>query len=70
MKRQKLEDRHSVRIAAVVDEWNEAESRYKKLKVQDSDLALKKMNSKLKSIYITLLAYCKDNTLRVARLSS
>lgn len=59
-KRQKLEDRHSRRIAAVVDEWDEVETRYKKLKVQDSDAAKEKMNKTLKAFKETLRVLERD----------
>ena len=48
-KRQKMEETHRTRIAAVVDEWDEAERRYKKLKEKDPVSAAQKMNSKFDS---------------------
>lgn len=44
-KRQKLEENHQSKIAAVVDEWDEAELRYKKLKNTNLALAQEKMRS-------------------------
>ena len=41
-----MEDRHRNQIAAVVDEWDEAERRYNKLKGQDPVAAEEKMKSK------------------------
>ena len=49
-KRQKLEEGHRSKIAAVVDEWDEAEARYKKMKTQDPKGAQEKM----KSIYLSI----------------
>ena len=46
-KRQKLDERHQGKIAAVVDEWDEAESRYKKMKSSNLVKAQEKMRSKL-----------------------
>ena len=51
-KRQKLEKGHQSKMAAVVDEWDEAERRYKKLKVKDSAAAQDKMISMFFSRYI------------------
>ena len=45
-KREKLEERHQTKIAAVVDEWDEAEARYKKMKSTNLGKAQDKMRSK------------------------
>lgn len=53
-KRQKLEEKHQSKIASVVDVWDEAESRYKKLKSTDLEKAQKKMRKTLQVFRETL----------------
>ena len=48
-KRQQLEESHRSKIAAVVDEWDEAETRYKKMNAVSPKKAQEKMKSEQSS---------------------
>lgn len=47
-----MEDRHRDQIAAVVDEWDEAEKKYNQLKLKDPVSAEEKMKREYKNQYL------------------
>ena len=47
-----MEDRHRDQIAAVVDEWDEAEKKYNQLKLKDPASAEEKMKRMYKNQYL------------------
>jgi len=55
-KKAALEDKHRSRIAAVVEEWDEAERRYSKLKQRDPNAAQEKMRRTLEVFKETVAA--------------
>lgn len=55
-KQTEMEERHRNQIAAVVDEWDEAERRYNELKVKDPNAAEEKMKRTLEVFRQTLAA--------------
>lgn len=62
------EDRHRSRIAAVVEEWDEAEKRYNKLKALDPTAAEEKMKRTLEVFRETLAALEEEAKEEKARL--
>uniref|UniRef100_T2MFP9 Amyloid-like protein 1 n=1 Tax=Hydra vulgaris TaxID=6087 RepID=T2MFP9_HYDVU len=63
-----MEDRHRNQIAAVVDEWDEAERRYNKLKAQDPSAAEEKMKRTLEVFRQTLAALEQESKVEKDRL--
>lgn len=67
-KQTKMEDRHRSQIAAVVDEWDEAEKRYNKLKAKDPVAAEEKMKRTLEVFRQTLAALEQESKDEKSRL--
>lgn len=63
-----MEERHRSEIAAVVDEWDEAEKRYNQLKVKDPVAAEEKMKRTLEVFRQTLADLEKESKEEKARL--
>jgi amyloid beta A4 protein len=67
-KQVELEDRHRDQIAAVVDEWDETEKVYNKLKIKDPAAAEEKMKRTLEVFRETLAALEQESKAEKSRL--